>query len=167
MTHPCFARIFFVGSGGSSAAAVAFTAAAHQLRHLQWQRRGGSAGHRQRRGGSAGHCHRHLQMKDHRSIPTIGCQSRSPAPLSPPPHHPLIPFTAVQAPLEPASLPSVVNRVKMWPLGQRLALRDSGLMPMCRLLALLSPPHLRPLILLAAVRTLLPSASTPPVVIFV
>jgi len=116
---------------------------------------------------AARRCHRRVQMRDHGSIPTIACQSRSPAPLSPPPHHPLIPFTAVQAPLEPASLPSVVNRVKMWPLGRRLALRDSGLMLIHRLLARLLPPHLRPPILLATIRTLLPPAFTPPVVIFV
>ena len=65
--------------------------------------------------------------------------------------------------------PSRQSGQNMWPLGRRLALalHDSGLMPIRRLLALLSPPHLRPPILLATVRTLLPPASTPPVVIFV
>jgi hypothetical protein len=82
-------------------------------------------------------------MRDHGSIPTRGRQSRSLAPLSPPPHHPRIPFAAVRAPLAPASSPPVVNRVKMWPLCWRLALRNSGLMPICCLLACLSPPHLR------------------------
>ena len=104
-----------------------------------------------------------------RVYPPIARQSRSPAPLSPPHYHHPIPFATVRAPLAPASSPSasVVNRVKMWPLGRRLALRDSGLMPIRRLLARLSPPHLCPPILLAPVRTLLSPASTPPVVIFV
>jgi hypothetical protein len=116
-------------------------------------------------------CHRLVQtrVRDHWSIPTIARQSCSPAPQSPPPHHPSIPFATVRAPLAPASLPSVVNRVKMWPLGWQLALRDSGLMPIRRLLARprLSLPHLHPPILLAAVRTLLPPASTPPVVVVI
>ena len=112
-------------------------------------------------------CRRRVQMRDHRSIPMITRQSHSPDPLSPPPHHPPIPFATVRAPLAPASLPSVINQVNMWPLGWRLALLNSGLMPIRRLLSCLSPPHLRPPILLAAIRTLLPSASTPPVVIFV
>ena len=106
-------------------------------------------------------------MRDHGSIPTIGRQSRSPAPLAPLPHHPPILFAAVRAPLAPAVLPPAVNWVKMWPLGRRLALRDSGLMLIRRLLTRLLPPHLRPPILLAAIRTLLPPAFTPPVVIFV
>ena len=55
----------------------------------------------------------------------------------------------------------------MWQLGWRLALRDSGLMPISRLLARLLPPHLHPPIQLATIRTLLPPASTPSVVIFV
>jgi len=55
----------------------------------------------------------------------------------------------------------------MCPLGWQLALRDSGLMPICHLLTHLPPPYLRPPILLVAVRTLLPPAFTPPVVIFV
>jgi hypothetical protein len=106
-------------------------------------------------------------MRDHGSIPTIGRQSCSPAPLAPPPHQPPISFSAVRAPLAPASFPPVVNRIKMWPLGRRLALGDSSLMPICCLLARLLPPRLCPPILLAAIRTLLPPASTPPVVIFV
>jgi hypothetical protein len=111
-------------------------------------------------------CRCRLQMRDHGFIPTM---SPSPAPLSPPPHHPLIPSVAVRASLVPASLPPVVNGINMWPLGWRRALHDSGssLMPIRRLLARLSPPHLRPPILLAAHHTLLPPASTPPVVIFV
>ena len=48
-------------------------------------------------------CRSRLQMRDHVSIPTIGHQSRSHAPLSPPPHHPPIPFAAVRAPLAHAS----------------------------------------------------------------
>ena len=48
---------------------------------------------------AAQQCRRHLQMRDHGSIPTIGCQSCSPAPLSPPPHDPPIPFVPVRAPL--------------------------------------------------------------------
>jgi hypothetical protein len=72
-------------------------------------------------------------------------------------------------PLAPASSPPVVNWVNMWPLGWQLGLCNSCLilMPICCLLAHLSPPHLRPPILLATVHTLLPPASTPPVVIFV
>ena len=48
-------------------------------------------------------CRSRLQMRDQVSIPTIGHQSRSHAPLSPPPHHPPIPFAAVRAPLAHAS----------------------------------------------------------------
>ena len=62
---------------------------------------------------AASQCRLHVQMRDHGSIPTIGRQSCSPAPLLLPPHHPLILFAAVQAPLVPASLPPIVNWVKM------------------------------------------------------
>jgi len=79
-------------------------------------------------------------MRDHTSIPTTGRQIRSPFPPSPPPHRSPIPFAAVRAPLMPASKPPVVNWVNMRPLDWRLALRDSGLMPIWRLLACSSPP---------------------------
>ena len=50
---------------------------------------------------AARRCRRHIQMRDHMSIPTVGRKSRLPAPLSPPPHRPLIPFAAVRAQLAP------------------------------------------------------------------
>ena len=115
---------------------------------------------------AARQCRRRFQMRDHMSIPTIGRQSCSPPPLSLPPHRPPIPFAAVRAPLVPASKPPVVNWVNMRPLDWCLALRESGLMPIWRLLACLFPPHLHPPILLAALLTVLLPASTPPVVSF-
>ena len=89
---------------------------------------------------AAQQCRCHFQMRDHTSIPTTGRQIRSPFPPSPPPHRSPIPFAAVRAPLMPASKPPVVNWVNMRPLDWRLALRDSGLMPIRRLLACSSPP---------------------------